>query len=89
MKKKTIIITALTEAGKTAMQTKGELGRMDKAVNKLFGIKETIISEEPLAVETNFKRVPDPVLEQITIGIYTKFKELGAIQDIDYTLVVK
>ena len=87
-KKKTITITALTEKGKEAIQTKGDTKPMEKACIKMFGIREEVTETDPYTVVTTFKRVPELVFEQIITGLYTKFLELDANKDKDYTMVV-
>lgn len=89
-KKNKIKLIAHTEIGKKAMMTQKKTNSpMEKAVHKLFGIKEEIICEEPYTVVSTFRNVPETIFQQIIIGIYSSLEELGAKQDVDYKLEVE
>lgn len=84
-----ITITAKTEAGKEALTQQGQQSNKAKIACKMIGLKEEVINKEPLTIVITIKIMPMSVFLNVLFTLQNKFTELGAIKDIDYTMVWK
>lgn len=73
-----LIITALTPKGKMVLKEQGEMNKKQSLANKIMGVEERIISENPLIIEVTAKHIPLVVFTQLKNALSIKFIELGA-----------
>jgi len=94
-----IIIIAISEKGKKALQDKGEQKKkeMQKGSSfllnralKLMGYKEVVTNVEPYTIEISFKHPGAKAqIPTMAIKLQEQFKGLGAEIEKDYTMEVK
>lgn len=85
-----IIIKALTEKGRgVVMSSEGKQSRMGATALIMAGVRESVVCNDPLTIIIKMKMIPQVVVDQMLVGLATKFESMGAKKDKDFLLEAK